>query len=97
MQEFLTILSAFYGCHAMATLRPLSDEQALQCIQITATVQVYFLTKAELAMMKEMPENKRQIGIQVALKRFKAWETANPKAVNILKNIHNQEPKKKET
>jgi len=87
MQELLTILSAFYGCHAMVALRPLSDEETYECIQITATVQVYFLTKAELAMMADMPDTKRKIGLDIALQRFKAWEKANPKAVKILKGI----------
>ena len=97
MNELLTILSAFYGCHALIALRPLSDEEAFNCIQITATVQVYFLTKAELAMMADMPETKRKPGLDIALQRFKAWEKANPKAVKILKEMHTEKTEKSET
>ncbi len=97
MPELLAILSAFYGCHAMVAIRPLSDEETMNCIQATATVQVYFLTRAELAMMADMPETKRKAGLDIALQRFKAWEAANPKAVTILKGMHSEKPKKKET
>jgi hypothetical protein len=97
MHELLAILSAFYGCHALVALRPLSGDETLECIRITATVQVYFLTKAELAMMKDMPDAKRKVGLDIALARFKAWEAANPKAVTVLKSKYREEPKKKET
>ncbi len=90
MPELLAILSAFYGCHAMVALRPLSDEETFKCIQITATVQIYFLTKAELVMMADMPESKRKTGLDIALQRFKAWEKANPKAVRILKEMQTE-------
>jgi hypothetical protein len=85
MPEFLAILAAYYGCHATVALRPLSDEETYMCTKATASVQVYFLTKVELAMMASSPASKREMGQMIALKRFKAWEAANPKAVSILK------------
>ena len=91
MPELLAILSAFYGCHAMIALRPLSGEEVDKCMQVTVEVQVYFLTKAELVMMVEMPNSKRKIGLDIALKRFKAWEAANPRAVTLLKAKHKVE------
>ena len=97
MHELLSILSVFYGCHAMVALRPLSDDETMECIQVTATVQIYFLTKAELAMMKGMPDAKRRVGLDIALTRFRAWEAANPKAVTVLKSKYRDAPKKKET
>lgn len=85
MPEFLALLAAYYGCHATVALRPLSDEEAYICTKATVSVQVYFLTKVELAMMAASPESKQKMGQMIALKRFKAWEAANPKAVSILK------------
>ena len=85
MTELLALLSAFYGCHAIVADRTLTNDETLNCMRTTAQVQVYFLTKAELAMMRELPETKRKPGFDIALKRFKAWESANPKTVKTLK------------
>lgn len=95
MPELLAILSVFYGCHATVALRPLTSEELNKCTHTTAAVQVYFLTKAELAMMVEMPVEQRKLGLDIALKRFRAWEAANPKTVSALKKPHKPKPKKK--
>ena len=97
MPELLAILSVFYGCHATVALRPLTNEELNKCTQTTAAVQVYFLTKAELAMMVELPAEQRKAGFDIALKRFRAWEAANPKTVSALKKPHEPKPEKKET
>jgi hypothetical protein len=94
MPEFLMILATYYGCHATVALRPLNDEEVYMCTKATASVQVYFLTKVELAMMQVSPDAKAEMGKTIALKRFKAWEAANPKAVSLLKAKTNT---KKET
>jgi hypothetical protein len=97
MTELLAILTAFYGCHATVEMRPLSDAEAYKCGRVTAAVQVYFLTKAELAMMLELPVERRKPALVLSLKRFRAWEAANPKTVTALKKPYETKPEKKGT
>lgn len=97
MNELIAILSAFYGCHALMADHDLSKTEMEYCTRTANQVQVYFLTKAELTVMQELPQSARKQGEDLAIRRFKAWEIANPKTVKLLKAKHAPKPVKKET
>jgi len=82
MAEFLSVLSIYYLCDAMASARHLTMEETMHCGRTYDTVRSYFVTEFELAP-RGTPERIAQM--RQGYLGFQAWEEANAQLVDDMK------------
>lgn len=74
MTEFLDFLAAYYTCDAMATLRPLNQDEMTGCMDVYEVVKRYFAPVFDLAPQGTA---ERAEQMQAAYLGFVEWQSDN--------------------
>ena len=82
MAEFIAILSIYYMCDAVASMRPMGVAEAQACAETYEAVKVYFIPDRDLAPKGTLKRFEQDMA---GHRGFKSWEIDNADTVAHLK------------
>ena len=85
MTDFMFVAALYYACDQAALEARLSASDIIRCSQVYETVKVQFLSDEEQKALSTLDIRDRNARMQVAYRRFKAWEEEHPELVQSLK------------
>ncbi len=90
MSDLLTLLKVLYACNLTAEQAPVSQAQALFCVNTLEAVKMQFLTENEVSALQELQPSE-QIEVRLrGYRRFKLWEADNPTLVRQIQREQKQ-------
>lgn len=85
MTDFMLVAALYYACDQAANEARLSASDIIRCSVAYEALKVHFLSEEERLTLSGLGGRDHAVTMQVAYRRFKAWEEEHPHLVDALK------------